>query len=74
MQENSVKGRFNLSESSENKMRFEQVRIPLLDAQGKPTDTRGWAKGLQAYLKTLGITSKLMTKGLGQAVIVVGDK
>jgi len=72
--DNTVKNRFNTSDATENIMLFEQVRIPLLDAQGKPTDARGWAKGLQAYLKTLGVTSKLMTKGLGQAVIVVGDK
>jgi hypothetical protein len=71
---NTVKNRFNTSDATENFMLFEQVRIPLFNEQGKPTDARGWAKGLQAYLKTLGITSKLMTKGLGQAVIVVGDK
>jgi hypothetical protein len=56
-------------------MLFEQVRIPLYDDKNKAIDARNWAKGLQAHLKnTYGITCKLMTKGLGGATIVVGDK
>jgi hypothetical protein len=73
--DNTVKNRFNTTDATENMMLFEQVRIPLMDEKGKPTDARGWAKGLQSYLKTTySITSKLMTKGLGQAVLVIGDK
>lgn len=49
--DNTVKGRFSTTESSENKMFFEQVRIALMDATGKAQDTRGWAKGLQKFLK-----------------------
>jgi len=49
--DNTVKGRFSTTESSENKMFFEQVRIALMDANGKAQDTRGWAKGLQKFLK-----------------------
>ena len=72
---NTVQGRFNTSESTENMMLFEQVRIPLYDASNKAIDARGWAKGLQKYLKeTLQIEAKLMMKGLGQAQIVVGEK
>ena len=73
--ENTVKGRFSTTESSENKMFFEQIRIPLFDATGKASDTRGWAKGLQKFLKEkYQITAKLTMKGLGQAAIVVGEK
>jgi hypothetical protein len=72
---NSVKGRFNTTDATENYMLFEQVRIPLYDDKNKAIDARNWAKGLQAHLKnTYGITCKLMTKGLGGATIVVGDK
>jgi hypothetical protein len=75
MKENTVKGRFSTTDATENMMLFEQVRIPLFDAGGKAIDARGWAKGLQKYLKdTYKIESKLMTKGLGQASIVVGEK
>jgi len=76
MAANTVKGRFSTSDSTENMMLFEQVRIPLADANGKAIDARGFLKGLQEYLKKppYSITNKLMTKGLGQAVIVLGEK
>jgi hypothetical protein len=73
--DNTVKGRFSTTESSENKMYFEQVRIALMNATGKAQDTRGWAKGLQKFLKEkYQITAKLTMKGLGQASIVIGEK
>lgn len=72
---NTVKGRYSATDVTENMMLFEQVRIPLFDSTGKAIDAKGWAKGLQKYLKdTYKIDSKLMTKGLGQASIVVGEK
>jgi len=72
---NTVAGRFNTTDATENMMLFEQVRIPLYDANNKAMDARGWAKGLQKHLKdSYQIDSKLMMKGLGQAVIVVGSK
>ncbi len=76
MTKNTVKGRFSTTDATENMMLFEQVRIPLYDANGKATDARDFAKGLQKFLKDApySITNKLMMKGLGQAVIVLGDK
>jgi len=76
MAANAVKGRFNTSDATENMMLFEQVRIPLYDDSGKAIDARGFAKGLQTFLKNppYSITNKLMMKGLGQAVIVLGEK
>ena len=73
--ENTVKGRFSTTESSENRMFFEQIRIPLLDATGNSTDTKKWAGGLKKFLKEkYQITAKLTMKGLGQAAIIVGEK
>jgi hypothetical protein len=73
--ENTVKGRFSTTDASENRMNFEQVRIALFDNNGKSQDTRGWAKGLQKFLKEkYQITAKLTMKGLGQASIVIGEK
>jgi hypothetical protein len=72
---NTVQGRFNTTDATESMMLFEQVRIPLYDANNRAIDARGWAKDLQKMLKDkLTITSKLMTKGLGQASLVIGDK
>ncbi|MGO4819711.1 DUF6175 family protein [Flavobacterium sp. W22_SRS_FP1] len=73
--ENTVKGRFSTTDASENRMQFEQVRIALIDANGKAQDTRGWSKGLQKFLKEkYQITAKLTIKGLGQASIIIGEK
>lgn len=73
--ENTVNHRFSTSSASENMMLFEQVRIPLFDANQKAIDTRSWARQLQKMLKEkYQIESKLSMKGLGQAVITVGEK
>lgn len=73
--DNTVQHRFSTTDATENMMLFEQVRIPLYDANNKAVDARGWARGLQKMLKEkYQIDAKLMTKGLGQAVIVLGEK
>lgn len=76
LKDNTQKGRFSTTDATENMMLFEQVRIPLYDAGGKAIDARGFCKDLQKFLQAppYGITNKLMTKGLGQATIVLGDK
>jgi len=75
-QNNTVKGRFNTTDATANFMLFEQVRIPLYDANGKAMDARAYLRGLQNYLKNppYNLTSKLMIKGLGQATLVIGEK
>jgi hypothetical protein len=73
--QNTVQGRFNTSDATENMMLFEQVRIPLYDEKNKALDARNWIKGLQKMLKEKHqIESKLMMKGLGQAQLVIGEK
>lgn len=76
MAKNTVKGRFSTTDATADMMLFEQVRIPLYDETGKAIDARGFVKGLQNYLKNppYSIVNKLMMKGLGQAVIVLGGK
>lgn len=72
---NTVKGRFSLTDATENTMLFEQVRIPLFDPAGRAIDTYNWAGNLQKMLRDkYKITNKLMKRGLGQAQIVVGEK
>lgn len=76
MGENTVKGLFSTTDATENMMLFEQVRIPLFDEKGNATDARRYMRKLQDYLKNppYSITNKLMTKGLGEVIIVLGDK
>ena len=76
MQENTVKSRFNMSDATENRIRFEQVRIPLYNKNNQPLDARQFAKDLQKFLKAppFSFEVKLMTRGLGEAILVVGEK
>ena len=71
---NTVKGRFNTTDATENYMYFEQVRIPLYDQDQRAMDARRWTRDLINKLKTYGVPAKLMMKGLGQATIVIGGK
>ncbi len=75
MKENTVKGRFNMSSATENRITFEQVRIPLFNKDKQAIDARQFARGLQKYLKDqVDSGIKLMTRGLGEAILVVGEK
>lgn len=76
LQKNTVKGSFNESASSENRIDYEQVRIPLYDDRKRSVDARQFAVGIQKHLKMppFNIDSKLMTRGLGEAILVLGEK
>jgi hypothetical protein len=76
MQKNTVDRQFNLSDATENFIQFEQVRIPLEDKNGRAMDAREFARELQKYLgkSPFNITAKLMVRGLGEAILVLGEK
>ncbi|MFK7947150.1 MAG: DUF6175 family protein [Saprospiraceae bacterium] len=75
VEDNTVKNRYSVNDATENRMDFEQVRIPLYNAKGRAIDARRWTNDLRKYLKsTYQIESKLMTKGLGRAQLVIGEK
>lgn len=78
MSDNTVQGRFNTTDATENMMLFEQVRIPLEmeeDGRIRQVDARRWVNMLRKYLKSeFDIESKLMMQGLGQAQLVIGAK
>lgn len=76
MHDNTVNHRYNLSDASENVLRFEQVRIPLYDARDRAMDTRKFAGELRKFLQKqpYGITSKAIAKGLGRVDIILGEK
>lgn len=76
LQKNTVNGAFNLSDGTESFAQFEQVRIPLLDDKGKAMDARAFATKLRKYLQQppFSITSKVMVRGLGEAIVVLGEK
>ena len=78
MADNTVQGRFNTTDATENMMLFEQVRIPLYyerNGKQRAMDTRRFAKNLSKYLKDeFEIISKVTTKGLGRATVYLGGK
>lgn len=77
--ENTVEGRFNTTDATENMMLIEQVRIPMFyerNGRQRAMDTRTFANNLSKYLRKapFNITSKVVTSGLGKAIIVLGGK
>lgn len=79
MADNSVNGRFNTKDATENMIIFEQVRIPLYyerNGRQRAMDTRRFASQLSKYLRgaPFYIENKLTTRGLGEATIFLGSK
>ncbi len=75
LKKNTVNGVFNLSDATETFAQFEQVRIPLYDEEGDALDARGFTTMLRKHLvKESEITSKVMTRGLGEGILVLGEK
>lgn len=75
MAENTVDHQFITSEMTEDVMLFENVRIPLLKANGMPQDAGGFVNELRKFLKaTYNIESKNNSPSLGYAQMVIGEK
>ena len=76
MREHTVNGVFNLSDATENFLQFEQVRIPFYDEKGNAMDARAFATQLRKDLgkAPYNITAKVMVRGLGEAILVLGEK
>lgn len=74
--DNTVQGRYNTSNYTENVIRFEQVRIPLYDDRGRPNDTRRWIRDLRSMLAGAPFNQecKIYTRGLGEVWLIVGEK
>ena len=76
MRDNTVKAAFNLSDGTESFAQFEQVRIPLKDDKGRAMDARAFATSLRKHLSKppYNITSKVVVRGLGEAILILGEK
>lgn len=74
--QNTVKQQFSLTDATENVAQFEQVMIPLKSDKGIAMDARSFTRGLQKHLNAapFNIPSKLMVRGLGETILVLGDK
>jgi hypothetical protein len=76
--ENSVNGKYNISDQSESMMVIEQVRIPLYyerNGRQRAMDTRTFINNLRKHLKEepFMIESSIYQKGLGEAWLIIGE-
>ena len=74
VEDHTVKGAYNLASNTETRAKFEQVRIPMFNEKGRAMDARMFANQLRKYLREQSIECKVMNKGLGEAVLVLGEK
>ncbi len=79
MADNTVQGRYSLSDATETMMRFEQVRTPLFyerNGRQRAMDTRRFVTELRKYLNAepFMIDCKVYMKGLGEAWLILGEK
>jgi len=73
---NTVEGRFNTSNYTENQILFEQVRIALYDDRNRAQDTRRWIRDLRTLIGNPPFSSpaKIYTRGLGEIWLIIGEK
>jgi len=79
MEDNTLNHAPTRTNSTENYIVFEQVRIPLYkERNGRMSalDARGFANGIRSYLKKepFLIDSKIYERGLGEVWIIIGEK
>ncbi len=76
MEEHTVGHSFNKSSATESFAIYEQVRIPLYRMNGMGMDAESFARDLRKYLaaEPYGVVSKIVPRGLGGALVVLGEK
>lgn len=70
--DNTVGHQFSEAGSAANRLRYNQVRIPLKDVSGRPMQARQFVQGLADYLKTnynLNVTNRSNRPGRGRLQI-----
>ena len=73
---NTVNSAFNLTNATESRAQFEQVMIPCFDDSGMAIDARAFVSKLRKYLRKepFNIESKVVSRGLGEAILIIGEK
>lgn len=78
MADNTVSGRFSLSDGTENFQRYEQVRIPIYyerNGRQRAMDTRTFVNNLKKFVaESFNLESKVYMRGLGEAWLIIGEK
>lgn len=73
---NTVNHRYSKADATDNYIIFNQVRIPLYRDNGMPMDTEHFARNLMRFLRQApyNIPCKIINRGLGRCLIVIGEK
>lgn len=76
MSDNTVNHQFNERTSSRNRLAYDQVRIPLRDANGRPMQARQFVAQLQRFLASspYSIVSENSSPTLGVGRLMLGEK
>lgn len=79
MADNTVNGRFSISDATENFQHYEQVRIPMFyerNGRQRAMDTRTFVNNLKKFLSEapFNLESKVYMRGLGEAWLIIGEK
>ena len=76
LQDNTVNGAFSLTDNTEYKATFEQVRIPFFNDKGRAMDARSFVVQLRRFLSKppYSLESKIFNRGLGEVILVIGEK
>ncbi len=76
MAENTVNHRFSKADATENYINYDQVRIPLYKANGMPQDTNDFTRTMAKFLRNApyNIPCKVINRGLGRCLIILGEK
>jgi hypothetical protein len=74
VRKNAFQGRFSAPTSTETRMDFKTIRIPLTDENGR-IDGEDWARQLVRYLRSINVTPiKVDPKGLGHVILILGGQ
>jgi len=80
MSKNTVSGRFSTADATENVLKMDQVRIPMMftNSSGREVamDTKRFVTNLNKFLSAppFNIESKIYQRGLGEAWLIIGEK
>lgn len=73
---NAVEHSFSKGPSTETQLQYRSVRMPAADEDGVPMDAYSFARRIARALKKspYSLTVKVIAKGLGKAVVIIGEE
>lgn len=73
---NAVNHSFSKAPSTETLLQYRSVRMPVVDLEGIPMDAYAFARQIFRILKKTpyNLTTKVVAKGLGKAVVIIGEE